>query len=386
MSLLQGITEANGYRRGFVRYMEANLVEPRSNPWDHIYEWARGNEMTRQGMPGCRCMQARMYSYDAPGRWVDLLLDNRSGRAISTNARLMLFTEKKGSSTRFSQQKILAVEKEIGATLSKCRANARMPNGDEAPFPARGSSKSRQKTAPAPKPSHKGTPREQRHEQIIQAIRDLPKNARRTKDGSPYVSELEKILGFDITSDERNQAWNAYQTSPKPKPTPPKSHRGKWRESAKSPSEADLHSLIKEHQVKVTKDEANDALLKSEVGKLDPILIDRTYTALPMAVWLQVLEWSDVDRIEYVSEVRDCDNFAIALTGQIGLRLKVNGCGIVFDWSGKHAYNVLLVKDTAQGGIYAVVVEPQSDRIAQVGESKGPTEMYKADRGMIIFG
>jgi len=45
---------------------------------------------------------------------------------------------------------------------------------------------------------------------IIDAIGRLPDDARRTKSGSPYVSELEKVLGRDIGSRERDRAWAAH--------------------------------------------------------------------------------------------------------------------------------------------------------------------------------
>ena len=143
--------------------------------------------------------------------------------------------------------------------------------------------------------------------------------------------------------------------------------------------------MISERSRSATAREVASALRDAGLGKLQPMLLDRTYTALPMATWASILAWSDVDRVQYVAERRDCDNFALALAGQVGLRLSVNGCGVVVDYSGQHAYCVLLVEDTARGGIYARLVEPQSDGLPQVGDSMSGHEAYKAERGVILF-
>ena len=100
---------------------------------------------------------------------------------------------------------------------------------------------------------------------------------------------------------------------------------------------------------------------------------------------MAILEWSDVDKFEYRPESRDCDNFAIALTGQLGHRLGANGVGLIVDGSGNHAYACLLVSDP-DGGIRVTLVEPQSDGTVRLGDRLGGHEAYKAEEGFILLG
>ncbi len=134
----------------------------------------------------------------------------------------------------------------------------------------------------------------------------------------------------------------------------------------------------------VSYDKVVAALRQSALKNLRPQFLDRNYTALPMEKWQEILEYSDVDRVQYVSELRDCDNFAIALAGQVALRFGVNGIGIVVDFSGRHAYNCLLVS-TSDGGLEIKVVEPQSDGMPKVGDRLSGHEAYKAQNGWILF-
>ena len=160
---------------------------------------------------------------------------------------------------------------------------------------------------------------------------------------------------------------------------------------AAPPSEVALDSLLGEIQkygVTVTAGQVVKALRDAGLGRLYPYLLDQTFTALPASIWDKVLAWSDVDAVQYVSERRDCDNFAVALAGQIGLRLRVNGVGVVVDYSGRHAYNVLLVGDQLVGGpleLKARLIEPQSDRTVNVGDKLSGHEAYKAAEGFILF-
>ena len=127
------------------------------------------------------------------------------------------------------------------------------------------------------------------------------------------------------------------------------------------------------------------ALGRSPLARLRPFIYgDGTLSSLPRDVWMAILEWSDVDRVQYVTNARTCSNFALALAGQISLRCGVDGCGVVADFSGGHAYNCLLVHDDA-GALSVLLVEPQSDRIPEVGDTLSGHEAYRAESGYVLF-
>lgn len=127
------------------------------------------------------------------------------------------------------------------------------------------------------------------------------------------------------------------------------------------------------------------ALRGSVLSHLQPFLCgDGTLTSLPRDVWMDFIEWSDVDRVKYVTNARTCSNFALALAGQAALRAGVDGCGIVVDASGGHAYCCLLVHDES-GALSILLIEPQSDRIPQIGDTLSGHEAYKAESGCVLF-
>ena len=167
--------------------------------------------------------------------------------------------------------------------------------------------------------------------------------------------------------------------APPPPPTPRKPEPVGMDEVA-------LRARIEEERAQVSRRQVIKAVKESALQELNVEFSgDGTLTALPMALWTELLEWSDVDRVEYVKDKRTCSTFAVALAGQIALRFAVDGIGLVRDWSGGHAYCALLVKDTAKGGVYVVPCEPQTDGLPQVGEQKSASESYKANRGDIVF-
>ena len=147
--------------------------------------------------------------------------------------------------------------------------------------------------------------------------------------------------------------------------------------------DVNLLELIRDTGRSFSAEQVAGALTESPLRRMQILLLDREYTALPLKVWERILEWSDVDRIDYVSEKRDCDNFAIALSGQVGLRLAVNGIGLVVDYSGGHAYNCILVREG--NDLTLRIVEPQTDRMPAVGSCLSGHEAYKADYGFVMF-
>ena len=353
MSLMSGITEANGYRPEFVKFMEIHLKEPRPDPHSYIYEWARGHECNRRGMRGCSCQQRFLQSLDAPGYWKKSITHDYT--------RIMGTTPK----TEYLE------ESTYGGSPAPARAPAQRagePQGEHAELIHQVQIYARER--------HHGENHVKRWNAVLTALG--------YKTSEPAMSYDEAMVNYKRFSKRRWApvlvALKGMGTAPEPavvepKPEPPKT----------TPRTHELIAEIDEELSMVSAQDIGRAVSRSGFAALQTRCFDEHYAALPMETWMKVLKWSDIDRIKYVASKRDCDNFAVGLAGQVSMRLGVNAVGIAMDFSGRHAYCVLIVKDTQQGGCYVRLAEPQSDGLPQVGDIMSGHEAYKATRGEILF-
>ena len=111
----------------------------------------------------------------------------------------------------------------------------------------------------------------------------------------------------------------------------------------------------------------------SPLSKLQFVGLDAAYRAVDLATWRLILDYNQIDKEKYRSDIADCDNFALGLSAEVSKRWKVTA-GVVIDGSARHAYNCIVTTDE---GI--LVVEPQTDRIFL---SESP---YAAESGFTIF-
>ena len=115
-----------------------------------------------------------------------------------------------------------------------------------------------------------------------------------------------------------------------------------------------VKSNVRREQKSYSRDEVAEAFADSPLSELDIYLLDTYYRALPKRVWDMMLSWSQVDKLRYSRNVRDCDDFASIFRAEVLKNLYVNGIALVIDYSGRHAYNcVLVVSDGGWGGSYA---------------------------------
>lgn len=121
--------------------------------------------------------------------------------------------------------------------------------------------------------------------------------------------------------------------------------------------------------------QAHDA---SGLSTLQLVPLDTSYVALPIETWELFLQYSGVDRIQYKSDTMDCDDFAQILCGECKRKLRVNGIGLVVDFSGGHAYNALLAYQGSE--LSLVTIEPQNDKII-INQSG----MYAAEHGFLLL-
>ena len=126
--------------------------------------------------------------------------------------------------------------------------------------------------------------------------------------------------------------------------------------------------------------EVGEAFSRSNLKQLGFRPLDREMRALPRQIWDEILHFSQVDTLEYVPEIADCDDFARIFVGEVLKNFRISA-GLVLDLSGRHAYVAILVIENEE--LNVVTIEPQNDAWA-VAEGDG-NPMYKAEVGDVTI-
>ena len=147
----------------------------------------------------------------------------------------------------------------------------------------------------------------------------------------------------------------------------------------KKPRYWDVWRAVRDSKREFTKDEVVAALNASPLTNLQEVPVDSAYWGASEEAWRGMLAYTGVDRIRYVSNAFDCDNFAVLFAGVVADKFDINGVGIVVDYSGRHAYCTVLIVD-ANGNLSIGIIEPQNDQFVLKTEG-----MYKADFGFIFL-
>ena len=88
------------------------------------------------------------------------------------------------------------------------------------------------------------------------------------------------------------------------------------------------------------------------------------------------IEWDWTNGKKYISEEYDCDNFAFSFKARCDRKIGINSVALVIDYSGGHAYNLVVFSDVAPE-----LFEPQNDSWRKKGEST----MYTLTSGYVIL-
>jgi len=143
----------------------------------------------------------------------------------------------------------------------------------------------------------------------------------------------------------------------------------------------DVRKAVKETVRIVTYMELWRAYLRSPVHEMGIGFRDREYKIMPVETWELYLEWSDVDKLIYVSEFGDCDDFADILNGECKRKLKVNGIAVVDDYNEHTPHSYICIGCYEPDGTVSVKkIEPQNDRLII-----NHTGMYEGKSGYIRF-
>ena len=141
---------------------------------------------------------------------------------------------------------------------------------------------------------------------------------------------------------------------------------------------------VKEAHIKiheVNSDQVREVLSKGKQAHLQAILVDSKYTALSLDDWERVIKETNDAYKKYRAEYFDCDDFARCQAALVSLKYNINGCGQVYDFSGEHSYNVLLLWDGAH--LSARILEPQGPAI--LSDSDVGKGHYSEKQGIIIL-
>ena len=79
-----------------------------------------------------------------------------------------------------------------------------------------------------------------------------------------------------------------------------------------------------------------------DYAHLGLLMADDEYRCLKPEDWQAVIEASDTSGYQYTPHFFDCNSFALAMKAEVS-RLMVNGCGLVLDFSGRHAFNLAII-------------------------------------------
>ena len=140
-----------------------------------------------------------------------------------------------------------------------------------------------------------------------------------------------------------------------------------------------IKKAIAEKERVLTTDDVRSAWARSAGRKLKLILVDSKYYAIPWEVWRDIVQFTKVDAGQYRKDRYDCDDFAVVLKAVVSRKFALNSAGIIFDYSGGHAYTALIVADENRTP-FMVFVEPQTDGLVTRMEGA-----YDAEFGIAIF-
>ena len=110
-------------------------------------------------------------------------------------------------------------------------------------------------------------------------------------------------------------------------------------------------------------------------SKMEIKALDTKFWTCNEADWKKIIDWDWTDEKRYVTEQYDCDNFAFNFKARVARKFGVNSVGLVIDYSGGHAYNLIVFSD----GTWKIF-EPQNDRWPTIR-----TGQYKFEDGFILI-
>jgi hypothetical protein len=113
----------------------------------------------------------------------------------------------------------------------------------------------------------------------------------------------------------------------------------------------------------LTEDELQSVVndLRSKGGMQTWLRLDGIYYAADLDTFNKIIEWDWTDTRKYITDVFDCDKFAMYFKSRMAIDFHINAIGVILDYSAGHAYNLIIVKDSQ--GVRWYLYEPQNDKL-----------------------
>jgi len=111
-------------------------------------------------------------------------------------------------------------------------------------------------------------------------------------------------------------------------------------------------------------------------GEVHRLPLDSRYWVCTKKDFQDWIEWDWTNGKKYIAEEYDCDNFAFSFKARCDRKIGINAVGLVIDYSGGHAYNLVVFSDVAPE-----LFEPQNDSWKKKGQSK----MFTLTNGYVIL-
>jgi hypothetical protein len=92
--------------------------------------------------------------------------------------------------------------------------------------------------------------------------------------------------------------------------------------------------------------------------KVARLPLDGHYRLTDQNNFLNIVSWDWIDSRQYVKDVFDCENYAIAFKSRIDELFSLNQVGVVIDYKSMHGYNLVVFPDSN-----VMLLEPQSDEL-----------------------
>ena len=104
--------------------------------------------------------------------------------------------------------------------------------------------------------------------------------------------------------------------------------------------------------------------------------LDSTYWTCTKKEFLKIVDYNNINERKYIGQRFDCDNFALSFKSQVSIDFGLNNVGLVIDYSGGHAYNIVIFSN---GDVE--LFEPQNDSFP----IKNSSSMYSFKGGIILL-
>ena len=114
--------------------------------------------------------------------------------------------------------------------------------------------------------------------------------------------------------------------------------------------------------------------LQKEIPTFGPehyLPLDGRYYVPTLETFKKMVEWDWTDAKKYELDRFDCDKYAVTFKARMAFEFGVNSIGVVVDYDGGHAYNVVVVWNEEKNMYDAWLFEPQTDALFKYKDRPG---------------